>query len=83
MDAFQVKCLRRVLKIAPSYYSRATKESVLRRAKATKMSGLILEKQLLLMGKLAIRRNGDILKQSVFDVLASVYKPKRAMGNRR
>ena len=83
VDAFQNKCLRRVLKIAPSYYSRISNASVLLQAKAKSMSSLLLERQLKWLGTLARREGNDIVRRAVFDSDSSNPQPRGPAGPRR
>ena len=52
-------------------------------ARSRRISSVLLERQLKFFGTLARRRDDDVMKQSVFDVTASVLKPKTAIGNKR
>ena len=83
IDAFHVKCLRQILKIQPSFYSRISNETVLQRARSRAMSNILLERQLLLMGSLAIRADSDHLKRSIFDTSSQHFQPKSAAGPKR
>jgi hypothetical protein len=53
LDAFPARCLRRILGIAPSYWSRISNNDVLHRAGAQKLSRILLERQLGFLGTLA------------------------------
>ena len=77
LDAFHVTCLRRILKIAPSFYSRISNQTVLEKAQSRSISNILLEQQLNFFGALARRGNEDVLKSSVFDVSAPVLTPKQ------
>ena len=66
LDAFHAKCLRAILRIPHSFLSRVSNETVLAQAGAQKLSKLILQKQLDLMFRLALRNDSDILRKSVF-----------------
>ena len=83
IDALHVRCLRKVLKIAPSYYSRVSNQTVLQQAGARSISNQLLERQLLFLGDLARRENSDILKQSVLDTSTQGFAPKANTGHRR
>ena len=48
LDAFQARCLRRILRIPHSYYSRISNATVLERASRNKLSCLLLQRQLAL-----------------------------------
>ena len=66
LDAFHVRCLRKVLRIPHSYVSRISNETVLTQAGMKNLSKLLLNRQLDLMRNLALRNDSDILRQSVF-----------------
>ena len=83
LNAFHMRCLRRILKIAPSFYSRISNQTVLTQARSRRISSVLLERQLKFFGTLARRRDDDVMKQSVLDVTASVLKPKTATGIKR
>ena len=83
IDAFQCKCLRRVLKIPPSYYSHVSNALVLKQADAKRMSCLLLEKQLKWWGTLARRNTDDLLRRSVFDPDRSDFEPRGPCGPKR
>ena len=66
LDAFHVRCLRRILKIAPSFYSRVPNKDVMQVAGAESASHMLLERQLLWMGGLAARPDDHVLRKSIF-----------------
>ena len=67
LDAFQAKALRKILGIAPSYYSRVSNADVLKEAGCPKASSMLLLRQLHFLGQLATRDENDILKRCVFE----------------
>ena len=79
LDAFHVRCLRRVLKIAPSFYSRVPNKDVLQAAGTKSASHMLLERQLLWMGGLAARPDDHILRKSIFKQ-ALTFEPKSTEG---
>ena len=83
VDAFQNRCLRRVLKIPPSYISRVSNVTVLQRAAARSMSSMLLERQLRWFGALARRDSNDIVRCSIFDSASLSFKPRGLVGPRR
>ena len=83
VDAFQIKCLRRILKIQPSFYSHVTNSSVLQKAGARPMTLLLLERQLKWLGKIARRHDSDILKQSIFGTSGGPLQPREPAGPRK
>ena len=68
LDAFHAKCLRQILGIQPSYWSRVSNQSVLDRLQAPSLSALLLEQQLLFFGKLARRPPECPVRQLVFEL---------------
>ena len=53
LDAYHVRCLRRIYGIAPSYYSRLSNQAVLIIAESTPMSSTLLRRQLIYFGRVA------------------------------
>ena len=53
LDAFQARCLRQILCIPPSFVSRVTNEHVLRQASCAKLSCVLQQRQLQLLGRIA------------------------------
>ena len=53
LDGFQCRCLRKILKVPPSFYSRVSNAEVLRRAGHASASSLLLQRQLVLFGRVA------------------------------
>ena len=60
LDGFQARCLRKILRVPPSFYSRVPNSEVLRRADALPLSAKLLEQQLLFFGDAACRSPGPI-----------------------
>ena len=60
LNAFHIKCLRRIYGILPSYISRVTNATVLEEAGSLHLSTTLAKRQLLLFGKLA-RQPADSL----------------------
>ena len=67
LDGFQAKCIRKIIKVAPSYWSRVSNVEVLARLSAQTFSKQLLEQQLILFGKIYRRSNADISRQMVFE----------------
>ena len=65
LDAFHVRCIRRIMKIPSSYISRVPNKTVLANASVGPLSMSLLEQQLLYLGKLAARPSDDILRSTV------------------
>ena len=83
LDAFHIQCLRKILHIPHSYYSRVSNSDVLQRASANSLSATLLERQLRYMGELACRPDTNVLKQSVFRIIPGSFEPKVPVGPRR
>ena len=66
LDGFYVRCLRRILRVAPAYYSRVSNSTVLTRARRQPLSSRLLRRQLLLFGELARRSHDDPARSCVF-----------------
>ena len=54
LDGFHARCLRRILGIPPAFVSRISNKEVLARAAARPISEQILQRQLLMLGKIAM-----------------------------
>ena len=63
LDAFYCKCLRRILKIPPSFVSRITNAEVYARAGKSLLRYKLLQQQLLLFSHVARLPNEDALRQ--------------------
>ena len=66
LDAFHIRCLRRVHGIAPSFYSRVTNAAVIDVAASTNVSGVRLKRQLLLLGRIARMTSDNVVRSSLF-----------------
>ena len=66
LDAFQSKCLRRILGIPSAYFSRVSNKVVLARAQQIPYTMQLLKQQLLLYGKVARSRDDDPLRKLIF-----------------
>ena len=64
LDAFQNRCLRRILGIAPSYVSRVPNAEVIRLAGVRKASATLLQRQLELFGRIAVDPRAVTLRDS-------------------
>ena len=83
LDAFHVKCLRQVLRIPHSYISRVSNSAVLETANANLASHLLLERQLIWMGWLAVQPDEHVLRQSVFQSGDDRMTPKMPEGRKK
>ena len=66
LDGFQTRCLRRIMGIAPSFYSRVSNASILEQAGVQPLSQQLLHKQLALFGKVAFAAAGDPRRRDTF-----------------
>ena len=66
LDGFQARCLRKVLRIAPSFVSRISNKTVLQRSKQKQFSSHLLKQQLLLFGRVARAPDNDVLRKITF-----------------
>lgn len=83
LNAFHVKGLRKILRIPHSYYSRVSNQQVLTRAGARQATDVLLERQLLWLGRLALKPDGDALRQSVLKSGPRRLEPRSPEGKRR
>ena len=65
IDAFHYQCLRRILRIPPSFISRVSNETVLNLSWQTSMTALLPNRQKLLYKKIQSLPEGDSLKRLV------------------
>ena len=66
LDGFHAKCLRRLLKISPSYISRVSNQYVLNQLNAQPLSKTLLQRQLFLFGHIARLSSDNVVRNSVF-----------------
>ena len=66
IDAFQARCLRKILGIQHSYVSRVSNESVLARARRMKLSSVLLQRQLMYFFKVACKGDDHPLRSAIF-----------------
>ena len=67
IDAFYVRCLRKILGIPHSMISHVTNATVLQRANSKALSEQLAQKQLLLYGRISRLPNNSMLRQAAFD----------------
>ena len=67
LDGFHARCLRRILKIAPSYYSRVSNATVWMRSRTQRLSTRLLQQQMHYFGKLALSDAGHPCREYVFE----------------
>ena len=66
LDGFHARCIRKIVKIPPSYYSRVSNADVLAEVGAPKLSTILLERQLGYFGDLARRPHSCPVRKMVF-----------------
>lgn len=66
LDGFQARCLRRILKVLPSFISRVSNATVLQRASHNKASSMLLCRALKYFGKLAVLPLSEPVRQALF-----------------
>jgi hypothetical protein len=66
INSFYVRCLRKVLRIPPSFISRVSNQIVLDTAGRQNLSDVLQKRQMTLMAKLAKLPHDSILRKSVF-----------------
>ena len=66
LNGFQARCLRKILRIQPSFYSRISNRTVLQRAGQGTFSTHLLKQQLVLFGRVARADCGDRLRRLTF-----------------
>ena len=66
LDAFHARCMRRILGVAPSFFSRVSNSEVLHKIGAPKLSRILLERQLGFFGTLARRQDTCPVRNFVF-----------------
>ena len=66
IDGFYARCLRTILRIPPSYYSRVSNATVFTRAAVRPLSEQLLQKQFALLGKVARSPDHSLLRQDTF-----------------
>ena len=66
LDGFHARCLRKVFRIAPSYYSRISNQTVWKIACSKPLSERILKTQCLYFGEVAARTDDDPTRAAIF-----------------
>ena len=81
LNAFHCRCLRRIMKIPPSWISHVLNNVVLTAAGSTPLADKLLFQQLVLFGKIAKLPNNDFLRQLSFEPYT--VNPSRCIFRRR
>jgi len=66
LDAFQNRCLRKILRVLPVHLSRIPNETVRRRGECRRLSHVLFEQQLRYFGKVAFGLCGEVVRSTVF-----------------
>ena len=81
LNAFQSRCLRKLIGVKPSYWSRVSNQTVLQTVGAKPFSQLLLQQQLQYFGDIARRPTGHVLRDMIFQAhdtkLVQVPGPRR------
>ena len=80
LDGFQAKCLRRILKIPPSFLSRFSKKTVLTKAGARPLSEQVAAEQQELMGKILDDQAKEDLQKVAFRCVGGNLIPTTGEG---
>ena len=67
LDGFQARCLRSIMRIPHSYYSRVSNKSVLERSEQQPLSDILRSQQACFMTELFLRPPADPIRQLIFD----------------
>ena len=67
LDGFHARCVRKIVGVPHSFWSRISNADVLEKIHARPLSLQLLEQQLLLFGKIFRRPDEDIMRQMVFN----------------
>ena len=66
LNGFQARCLRRILRVSPSFISRVTNKCVLQMAGHRQFTQQLLKQQLLFFGRVARSPDSDMLRDFTF-----------------
>ena len=86
LDGFHARCIRRILGVLPSYWSRVSNKDILERVHATPLSNLLLEQQLIYFGKLFRLPSEDYRRRMIFESESETLRnlaSKRRQGRPR
>ena len=85
IDGFYAKCLRSILKISPSFISRVSNQFILQQFHTPPLSRILLQRQLLLFGRVTRLPNDSAMRQCVFenDSIALQEDKNRRQGRPR
>ena len=82
LNAFQIRCIRRILAIPPSYISRIPNLEILRRSSRRPLTELLTQRQLILFGRIAKMPDDAPQRRVVFcpgslDLVSASLRRKR------
>ena len=81
LDGFQCRCLRKIVGIAPSYWSRISNATVMQVAARQPLSELLAKERTTYLGQVAQRDGTDFVRCSIFE--ADTNKIKVTAAKRR
>ena len=67
LNGFYAKCLRRILKVSPSFISRVSNQFVLHQFHAVPLSRILLQRQLYLFGRISRLPADSVVRACVFE----------------
>ena len=67
IDGFYARCLRKIIKISPSFISRVSNQFVLQQFRAVSLSKIFFQRQLCFFGRIARLPDEHMIRQLVFD----------------
>ena len=82
LDAFHVRCLRRLSGIKPSFISRVSNVEVLSQLKCQLLSCTLLQQQLNYISNLARQRQGHVLRDFLFEPNSIILRPREGVRKR-
>ena len=80
LDSFQIKCLRRVHGIRHAYWSRVSNDRLMAIAQAKPLTSKLLQRQLLLYGRLARMPDTAVQRQALLE--RGSVRPRSCIGKR-
>ena len=67
LDGFYARCLRKILKINPSFISRVSNQFILQQFRVVPLSRVLFQRQLCMFGRIARLPNENMIRQLVFE----------------
>ena len=83
LDGFHARCIRKIVGVQPSYWSRVPNSEVLAQVDAQKLSILLLQQQFGLFGKIFRKPHEDVVRQAIFEAGSDqlvMYSKRRRKG---